>query len=139
MALWVTGAIVFAVVVWAYVMRRQSVSTANEEDFESPYYMNYNYPLVSWNPGAQNPVGTASGLPGIPAANADDNGCGCGGGTNGFYTSLQSMLNAFETGAGSAFDDYVNNIKGAFPSYVDQYFNNPVGASQSATATQTFV
>lgn len=134
MALWVSGAIVFAVVVWAYIMRQQSNNTANEETYNSPYYMNYNYPLTSWNGGSV--TGTASGLPNIPAANAATNGCGCGGGTNGFYTSLNQMLSQFEQGAGNALKSYENNVMSAYPSYVDQYINNPVGATQSSNVTQ---
>jgi hypothetical protein len=135
MALWVTGAIVFAVIVWAWVMRRESLSTSNEENYNSPYYMNYNYPLVSWNAGGS-VTGTASGLPSIPAANAANNDCGCGGGTNGFYTSLSQMLSSFQQGAENAFNSYESNIRNSFPSYVDQYINNPASAAQAANVTQ---
>lgn len=135
MALWVTGAIVFAVIVWAWTMRKQATSTANEESYNSPYYMNYNYPLTSWNAGGS-VTGTATGLPSIPAANSANNDCGCGGGTNGFYTSLNQMLAQFEQGAQSAFSEYANNVYSAFPSSVDQYINNPAGAAQAANVTQ---
>jgi hypothetical protein len=141
MALWVTAAIIFAVVVWAWVSRRNALAKlqSNQEQYNSPYYMNYNYPIVSWNPNASsNPVGTAAGLPQIPAAEGSDSSCGCGGGTNGFYTSLNQMLQSFQQNAQSAFQSYISNITSSIPSYEDQYINNPVAATQSQNAGTVF-
>ena len=128
MALWVSGAIVFAVVVWAFIMRKNAVSaTTPNTDFDSPYYLNYNYPLVQY------PASSASGLPTIPASDTTSD-CGCTGGTNGFYTNLQQMLNSFQQGAENVFAQYQANVISALPTSEDQYFNNPAGASASLNA-----
>ena len=135
MALWVTGAIVFAVVVWAYVARKNATTPGASGSYASPNYLNYNYPVISWNPDANNPTGSASGLPTIPASGGDaGSACGCTGGTNGFYTSLNGMLQSFMQGASGAFQSYISNIESAIPSQWDQYINNPAGAAASNNA-----
>lgn len=126
-ALWVIGPIVAIVILWIFLARRAPVQIGST----APNYLTYNYPNVAL------PSGSATGLPSVTLPTSSS--CGCSSGTSGFFTSLNQMLATFQQGASNAFQSYQNNVVSAFPSSVTQYFNNPVGAAQSAAAQQTFL
>lgn len=132
-ALWITGGVLLVVIIWLLLARKAAAASTPLSitlGGSTPDYLSYNFP------GGGNWTGTATGLPSIPAA-SDGSSCGCSSGSNGFYTSLNQMLSAFQQGAQNAFSTYVSDVFSSFPSSVTQYFNNPAGAAASANTSQT--
>jgi hypothetical protein len=123
--LWLAALIAGIVILYLLIKRGGTAATQNAA---APIYTTYNLSPGSWS-------GTASGLPTIPAATASSCGCQSGAGTNGFYTSLNDMLQTFMQGASSAFQNYENGIASTMPNFVQQYFNNP-GAVGTAITNQ---
>jgi hypothetical protein len=132
-ALWVMGTIAALIILWL-LMRGKNVVNNVTNNTPAGYPSNL-YNISS--PGARNWTGGASGLPSI--APLDDGDCGCTSANGGnFFTSIQDMLNQFMNGASGAFKSYEDNVFSGYPSSVTQYFNNPVGASQSQSSRNDF-
>jgi len=155
-SIWMFLGVVVLVVGYIFVSRRNastaSAVTTAQPNAATPNYLSYNYPGT--NP---NWSGNAVGLPtlaqvaapggltinlGSPSGSTSSSGCGCGcasspsaGGcstTSGnIYSSLASLISSYGAGATQAFDAYQKQVYESYPDYVSQYFNNPVGYSQS--------
>ena len=96
-----------------------------------PVYMVYNFPKFPDLPFATLPNAGTGGNGGLPANGGT---CGCASLPQSFYTSLSNLLNDYATAVTGFEQNYIDNIKSVFPTYVSQYFNNPEGAHLSATS-----
>jgi hypothetical protein len=127
-ALWVSGAIGIIVLAWMVWMRRQSSGPAPTSN--SPGYIGLAYP------GNQPWTISANGLPAVPSDDSGNcNSCSKG---NGMFTGIGDMLNYYMSKSKDIFNSYQQRVYAAYPDSVTQYFNNPAGAAQSASARQVF-
>lgn len=130
-AVGVVAAIGIVVLIWMMLMRRSSAANTVQPTSNSPGAIGTAYP-------GRNPWKlAANGLP-TPGATASDGCCGCNSGSSGIFNSMGKMLDYFQSKSGSMFDDYQRNVYNAYPDSVSQYFNNPVGASESNRARAVF-
>lgn len=123
----IAGGVGLVVLIWMIIMRR--AAPAAPVSAYSPGSIGTAYPGTSpWNL-------SANGLPTVSTTpDAGSSCCGCNSGSSGFFTSLNSMLQYFQTKSSGMFDNYQKQVYSAYPDSVTQYFNNPVGASMSASA-----
>lgn len=120
-ALWVSGAIGIVVLIWIIMMRR-SVSAPGPSPY-GPNQIQISYPgQTPW-------TGSANGLPTVPTVSTGCNSCSQG---SGIFTSLGNMLNSYTSQSKDLFDTYQQQVYASYPDSVAQYFNNPVGATESA-------
>lgn len=121
MALWVSAAIGIIVLVWLMIVRRNASSAA-----PSPYgpgTIQLAYPTQTpW-------TASANGLPTVPADTSG--GCNSCSRGSGIFNSIGGLLNYYTSKSKNIFDNYQAQVFAAYPDSVTQYFNNPVGASES--------
>lgn len=123
----VVSAIGIIVLAWIMYMRR-TTSSAPVSPY-SPGTIGQAYPGTSpWQIAA-------NGLPSVGATSDSGSGCcGCSSGSSGIFNSMTNMLQYFQSKSSKMFDNYQASVYAAYPDSVTQYFNNPVGASESRTS-----
>jgi hypothetical protein len=94
-----------------------------------PAYMTYNFPKL---PDINITIPTTQNYGGASNTGAT---CGCQGPSPDFYSSLSALLNNYETNIAAFSQNYIDNLKSAFPNFVSQYFNAQSGAQLSRTAS----
>lgn len=121
MATWVAAAIGIVVLLWMIFMRRSSASQGPTSN--SPNQIQVAYPTQTpW-------TSSANGLPTVPID--DSGGCNSCSRGNGIFNSIGGLLNYYKSKSKDIFDDYQKQVYEAYPDSVSQYFNNPVGATES--------
>lgn len=122
-ALWVSAAIGIIVLIWLMIVRRSTIEQGPTSN--GPNQIDLAYPTQTpW-------TASANGLPTIPY-DPNSSGCNSCSKNNGIFNSLGGLLNYYMSKSKDIFNNYQQQVYAAYPDSVTQYFNNPVGASQSS-------